>query len=65
MPDLERLFQPRSIAVVGISNNPNKWGGGNWIETLLELGFEGSIYPINATMSEFKGLQVYPSIEAI
>lgn len=65
MPDLDRLFHPRSVAVVGISNNPHKWGGGNWIETLLELGFEGKIYPVSSTMSEFKGLRVYPSIEDV
>lgn len=65
MPDLDRLFHPGSVAIVGISNDPNKWGGANWVKTLLELGFEGRIYPISPTMSEFKGLRVYRSIEEV
>jgi len=65
MADLDRLFHPESVAIIGIPSDPNKWGGGNWIETLLELGFEGKIYPVSPNMSEFKGLRVYPSIEDI
>lgn len=65
MADLDRLFHPRSVAVVGISSNSSKWGGGNWVNALLELGFEGRIYPISRSMSEFEGLRVYPSIEEV
>jgi acyl-CoA synthetase (NDP forming) len=63
--DLDRLFHPRSVAVVGISTDPGKWGGHKWIEALLELGFEGRIYPVSRTVSEFKGLRTYSNIEAV
>ena len=65
MADLDRLFQPRSVAVVGISSGSGKLGGRGWVKTLLELGFEGKIYPISSTVSECEGLRVYPSIEAV
>jgi acyl-CoA synthetase (NDP forming) len=65
MADLYRLFHPRSVAVVGISADPGKWGGHKWIEALLEFEFKGRIYPISRTISEFKGLRTYPSVEAV
>ena len=65
MPDLDRLFYPRSVAVVGVSKDPRTFGGRIWIKVLLELGFEGMLYPINPTMSEFNGLKVYSSIEDV
>lgn len=65
MSDLGRLFQPRSVAVIGISSDPNKFGGANWIQALLEFGFEGKIYPVSLSINEFKGLRVYPSIAEV
>ena len=65
MHDLEYLFRPRSIAIVGISTQSNKWGGGNWLKSLSELGFEGKLYPVNPKLSEFIGIQAYPSIKDI
>ncbi|MFC1940421.1 acetate--CoA ligase family protein [Chloroflexota bacterium] len=60
MANLNRLFYPRSVAVVGLSGE-----GVNWVNPLVELGFEGKIYPISRTLSEVKGLRVYPSIEEV
>ena len=65
MDDLNRLFHPRSVAMVGISNDLGKFSGSSWVKTLLELGFKGKIYPISHTMSEFEGLRAYSSIEEI
>jgi acyl-CoA synthetase (NDP forming) len=65
MADLHRLFYPQSVAIIGISGDPGKWGGHKWIEALLDLEFEGKIYPISRTISEYKGLKTYPSIEAV
>ncbi|MFC1966840.1 acetate--CoA ligase family protein [Chloroflexota bacterium] len=60
MANLNRLFYPRSVAVVGLSGD-----SGNWVNPLLELGFKGKIYPISRTLSECEGLRVYPSIEEV
>lgn len=65
MSDLDRLFHPTSVAVTGISHDPSQFGGANWVSCLMELGFEGKIYPISRSLSEFKGLKVYPTIEEV
>src|SRR5215470_1317884 len=43
--DLEPLFRPRSVAVVGASPRPSV--GRYIIDTLKAFGFPGDIYPVN------------------
>lgn len=66
-PDSDRLgklFQPRSIAVVGASNTPGKRGQ-ILIANLRDVGFAGSIYPVNARYDEVLGLKCFPSLAAL
>jgi len=59
--DLKPLFEPESIAVIGASNSPNKWG--NWMVTRpIQSGYSGRIYPVNPKEKEIFGLKAYPSI---
>jgi len=60
MTDLNRLFYPRSVAIVGSSDSVT-----NRVQTLLGLGFEGKIYPVSRSASEIRGLKVYGSIEEV
>lgn len=62
MPDLEFLFNPRSVAIVGASSNPDSLANRNFIRPLLALGYQGRIYPVNPHHSEIMGLRAYPSI---
>ena len=59
--DLDRLFRPRSVAVIGASATPTKIGGLP-IAFLLAQGFEGPIFPINPKASEVQGLKAYTHI---
>ena len=43
---LAALFQPRSIAIVGASDDVTKIGG-RPVQFLQKYGFAGAIYPIN------------------
>jgi len=61
---LNRIFYPRSVAVVGASANPEKIGF-MCVSNLLEAGFGGKIYPVNPAIKELFGLEVYPSVAAI
>ncbi|MDH5695524.1 MAG: CoA-binding protein [Dehalococcoidia bacterium] len=61
---LDHIFSPRSIAVVGASVNPEKVGF-MCVANLLEVGFGGRVYPVNPGLSELFGLRVYPSVTAI
>ncbi len=58
---LDSLFRPRSVAVMGASNN--KFSIGNRVvKNLLDYGFKGQIYPINPKESEILGLKAYPGV---
>ena len=43
---LDPLFRPRSVAVIGASNDPNKIGG-RPIAFLKRAGYAGAILPVN------------------
>jgi acyl-CoA synthetase (NDP forming) len=55
-PDLSRLLDARSIAVVGASADPLKIGG-RPIEYLRRFGFTGRIVPVNPHRAEVQGLR--------
>ena len=62
--ELDCIFYPKSIAVVGVS--PDKQTVGNsYAAGLLAAGFAGNIYPVNPKGGEFQGLKIYPSLAAI
>jgi acetyltransferase len=59
--ELRPLFKPESIAVIGASNDPSKWG--NWMVTRpIHSGYRGQIYPINPRDKEIFRLKAYPSV---
>jgi acetyltransferase len=58
---LDPIFKPRSIAVIGASDDPLKFG--NWVtQTVLRSKYKGQIYLVNPKLTEFQGVRVYPSI---
>lgn len=59
--NLERLFRPQSVVVVGASAQPGKLG--NMVFNALRAGgFSGAIYPVNSKGGEINGQMVYASI---
>lgn len=60
---LETFFNPKSVAVIGASTNPEKLGYAV-VKNLLEGGYakRGSVYPINPTAAEILGFKVYPTV---
>ncbi|NHI94710.1 MAG: hypothetical protein EAX96_19625 [Candidatus Lokiarchaeota archaeon] len=63
-PELYRLFNPRSVAVVGATNNINKVGG-QVISNLKNGWFPGKIFPINPKYDLILGKKAYPSIKKV
>ena len=61
---LDCIFNPRSVAVVGASANPEKVGY-MCARDVLELGFKGKVYPVNPKLAQLFGLKAYPSLSAI
>jgi len=62
--DLESLFKPRGIAIIGASTHPEKIGY-KVVDNLLKSGFKGGIYPINPHAEEILGLKCYKSVKDV
>lgn len=60
----ERIFHPERIAIVGVSSNGAGFGG--WMMgSLLEMGYAGTIYPVNPRGGMVRDMKIYPRIEDI
>ena len=55
-------FNPRSVAVIGASQDSSKMG---YAVMHNLLHFPGQLYPVNNKRSEIQGLKAYPNISAI
>ncbi|MEO8716119.1 MAG: acetate--CoA ligase family protein, partial [Acetobacteraceae bacterium] len=58
---LTPLLAPRSVAVLGASNDPTRIGG-RPIAFMKASGFKGALYPVNPNRAEVQGLRAYPSV---
>jgi acyl-CoA synthetase (NDP forming) len=58
------LHEPRSVAVIGASDDPDKIGG-RPIRYLREFGFGGRILPVNRSREEVQGMRAYPDVSAL
>ena len=61
MSKFKLMFEPQSVAFLGASSNPRKWGF-RILAYLVHGGFKGRIYPLNPTAQEILGLKVYRSV---
>jgi acyl-CoA synthetase (NDP forming) len=61
---LQPLFEPGSIAIIGASNSMTKWG---YIipANILAGGYTGKLYPVNPRETEIFERQVYKSVKEI
>jgi len=66
LDSLDYIFHPRSIAVVGISDDPPKvWIRRLYLESLLNSGYPGRIYLVNPRGGETAGLPIYRTVKDI
>jgi len=61
MSRLQAALDPRSVAIIGASENPNKVGG-RPVHYLDKFGFKGRIFPINPSRREVQGHTCYSSL---
>jgi acyl-CoA synthetase (NDP forming) len=59
--NLDPIFSPRSIAIVGASRDAHK-GGGMFLYGLDLSEYQGEIFPVNPKEQEINSLKCYPSI---
>ncbi len=61
---LDRMFSPRSIAVIGASNEPGKVGSVT-LQNLMRCGFSGPIFPVNSHHATVQGMAAHRSIAEV
>lgn len=63
---LDFIFNPRSVAIVGVSATEGIINMGRlYLESLLSAGFAGPIYPINPKGGEVRGLKIYANVKDV
>jgi acetyltransferase len=62
--NLEKIFAPKRIAVIGASDDPGSVGY-TILKNLIGSGFSGVVYPVNLKRESVMGIAAYPSLKAI
>jgi acyl-CoA synthetase (NDP forming) len=69
LTDLQKAFNPKAVAIVGVSrddlNPPPGYTGLKILRLLKEAGFAGRLYPINPKAKIIAETTVYPSIRSV
>ena len=62
--NLEKMFKPASIALIGASETPGTLG--NVVtRNVLGAGFEGNIFPVNPKYNTVAGVMAYPDVPSL
>ena len=64
MESLRRLFDPKSIAIIGASDSTDKVGG-RVLDALIKNEFQGRIWPVNPGRKTVQGLPAVADLAAI
>ena len=58
-----RFFQPKTVALIGVSSN---FGFGHGLPRfLIDQGWGDRIYPVNPNVREIEGIRAYPSVRDV
>ncbi|HVX62744.1 MAG TPA: bifunctional acetate--CoA ligase family protein/GNAT family N-acetyltransferase [Pirellulales bacterium] len=59
--NLEKIFRPHRVAIVGASDQQGKVGF-TLLRNMITAGFAGVVYPVNAKRDSVQGIQAYASV---
>ena len=62
--NLDRMFRPKSVAVIGASDRPHSVGAA-LMRNLTQCGFEGPVVPVNPRAAAVHGIMAYKNIAAL
>lgn len=62
--NLDKLFAPKSVAVIGASGQPARVGS-VVLANLLRGGFAGPVWPVNPKYRTLEGIPCYPNVRAL
>jgi acyl-CoA synthetase (NDP forming) len=61
---LTALLAPRSVAIFGASNDPERISG-RPLRYFLEAGYSGALYPINPNRDKVQGVPAFPDLASV
>ncbi len=61
---LNNIFDPKRIALIGVTTNPNSVSGKVLIN-LVSGGFRGVVYPVNSEYEAVMGIPCYPDMKSL
>ena len=64
MNNLDAIFSPESVAIIGASTTPGKVGH-DIFANILHGGYQGTLYPVNPKAKSILSVKTFPSINAI
>jgi len=62
--NLNKIFKPKSIAVIGASDTVGS-AGFRIFRNLIGSGYDGVVYPVNTKRESVQGVQAYPTINDV
>ncbi|MHB1034309.1 MAG: bifunctional acetate--CoA ligase family protein/GNAT family N-acetyltransferase [Pirellulales bacterium] len=62
--NLNKIFDPRRVAVIGASDTPTSVGY-MVLRNLVGSGFRGVVYPVNSNRESVQGIHAYPSVTSL
>ena len=64
LANMHRLLNPRSVAIIGVSRNPDTFGY-QFLEITLRCGYVGELHLVNPKAESILGVKCHPSVGAI
>ncbi len=64
MSDLKPFFAPSSVALIGATEELDRFGG-RCLQRMINFGYTGRIFPINPRYTALQGLTCYPGIAEV
>ncbi len=61
---LDGFFNARSVAIIGATDNPFKINY-RLLKNLIDMGYQGKIFPINPTVKEISGIRAYARLSDV
>lgn len=64
LEDFQPIFHPRSVAIIGASSDPSKYGG-RYYFAMKERCYSGKLYAVNPNASDIDGEKVYARVQDV
>ncbi len=62
--NMDSLFKPSSLVIIGASNDTGK-AGGRFLKGLIDTGYQGSLFAVNPNGGDIQGVKSFRSIREV